>query len=98
VAAQGLHHPHRPVGCGADGHRLVLEPLGAVAQQQAVAAPLDVQVALTSRVLIEQAKSVLMERHGLDEQVAFDQLRRLARSSGRRLTDVAHDVVGDRSR
>jgi AmiR/NasT family two-component response regulator len=46
----------------------------------------------------EQAKGVLMERHGLDEQAAFDQLRRLPRSSGRRPTDVAHDVVGDRSR
>jgi hypothetical protein len=85
------------VGCGADGHRLVLEPLGAVAQQQAVAAPLDVQVALTSRVLIEQAKGVLMERHGLDEQ-APSPAAAATRWSGRGLTDVAHDVLGDRSR
>ena len=39
----------------------------------------QLQYALDSRVLIEQAKGVLMERHALTAQAAFDQLRRYAR-------------------
>jgi AmiR/NasT family two-component response regulator len=34
-----------------------------------------------------------MERAHLDEQEAFTHLRRAARSSGRKLTDVAGEVV-----
>jgi PAS domain S-box-containing protein len=61
--------------------------------QGALAAQL--QVALASRVLIEQAKGVLMERHGLDDQAAFTRLRRQARSSSRKLADVARQLIGD---
>jgi len=57
----------------------------------------QLQFALESRVLIEQAKGVLIERHGLDDQAAFTRLRRQARSSSRKLTDVARDIVNDRS-
>ena len=54
----------------------------------------QLQFALDSRVMIEQAKGVLMGRHGLDEQAAFARPGRVARSSSRKLTEVARDVVG----
>jgi GAF domain-containing protein len=53
----------------------------------------QLQTALDSRVLIEQAKGALMERERLDDQEAFAQLRRAARSSGRKLADVAREVA-----
>jgi AmiR/NasT family two-component response regulator len=34
-----------------------------------------------------------MERERLDDQEAFTHLRRAARSSGRKLTEVAHEVA-----
>ena len=54
----------------------------------------QLQQALDSRSLIEQAKGVLMERRGLDEQAAFEVLRTQARSTRRRLHDVARETVG----
>ena len=39
-----------------------------------------------------------MERHDLDDQAAFAQLRRQARSSSRKLIDVAREIIGDRAR
>jgi ANTAR domain/GAF domain len=57
----------------------------------------QLQVALESRVLIEQAKGVLMERHGLDDQAAFTRLRCQARSSSRKLTDVARELLAEPS-
>jgi hypothetical protein len=39
--------------------------------------------------LIERTKGALMERERLDDQEAFAQLRRAARSSGRKLSEVA---------
>jgi AmiR/NasT family two-component response regulator len=44
---------------------------------------------LEHRWLIEQAKAVIMGREELDAQAAFERLRRAARSSARRLADVA---------
>lgn len=41
------------------------------------------------RVVIEQAKGVLVERHDLDPDAAFDQLRKHARSTSARLHDIA---------
>jgi GAF domain-containing protein len=49
--------------------------------------------ALTSRVLIEQAKGVIFERAGIDMAEAFSRLRGYARSSNRRLTDVAQAAI-----
>jgi GAF domain-containing protein len=54
----------------------------------------QLQHALDHRSLIEQAKGVIMERRGLDQQAAFELLRARARSSRRRLDDVAREVVG----
>lgn len=53
----------------------------------------QLQRALDTRIVIEQAKGVLAERHGIDVGAAFDRLRHAARSSNRRLADVARDVV-----
>ncbi len=49
--------------------------------------------ALTSRIVIEQAKGVIAERSGLDMAEAFLQLRRYARAHQLRLTDVAQTTV-----
>ena len=54
----------------------------------------QLQQALDHRSLIEQAKGVLMERRGLDQQAAFELLRSKARSTRRRLDEVAREVVG----
>jgi ANTAR domain len=43
--------------------------------------------------MIGRGKGPLMEREQLDEQEAFTHLRRAARSSGRRLTEVAAEVA-----
>jgi GAF domain-containing protein len=53
----------------------------------------QLEAALEHRWLIEQAKGVLMGRERLDAQAAFERLRRAARSSGRRLADVARDLT-----
>jgi response regulator NasT len=46
------------------------------------------------RAAIEQAKGILMERHKLREDDAFSLLRNEARSSNRRVVDVAEAVIG----
>jgi response regulator NasT len=48
--------------------------------------------ALDRRAVIERAKGILMERHGIDEQEAFERLRAHARSNNRRVVEVAHSV------
>jgi GAF domain-containing protein len=53
----------------------------------------QLQVALDSRVAIEQAKGVLVGRHGLTTRQAFERLRRQARDQRRPLTEVARSVV-----
>ncbi|MHB1910857.1 MAG: ANTAR domain-containing protein [Acidimicrobiales bacterium] len=49
--------------------------------------------ALNSRVIIEQAKGMVAERHGLNMEEAFARLRSYARSHNLRLADVANDVI-----
>jgi GAF domain-containing protein len=53
----------------------------------------ELQLALSSRVVIEQAKGVLVGRHGLTTRQAFDRLRRQARDQRRPLSEVARAVV-----
>jgi GAF domain-containing protein len=49
--------------------------------------------ALTSRVWIEQAKGVLAATQGVSPDAAFQRLRARARSSSRKLADLAQEVV-----
>jgi GAF domain-containing protein len=53
----------------------------------------QLSAALTSRIVIEQAKGVISERAGVDLSEAFSRLRVFARNSNRRLTDVAQAAV-----
>jgi GAF domain-containing protein len=54
----------------------------------------QLQFALTSRVIIEQAKGVLAERCRVDMAEAFTMLRKHARNNNLRLADVAKGIVG----
>jgi AmiR/NasT family two-component response regulator len=49
--------------------------------------------ALGRRGVIERAKGILMERHTVTEREAFELLRDHARSSGRRVVEVAQTVL-----
>jgi AmiR/NasT family two-component response regulator len=53
----------------------------------------DLEGAFGRRALTERAKGILMERHSVDEMVAFAMLRDHSRSVNRRLVDVAGAVV-----
>lgn len=56
----------------------------------------QLQEALESRIVIEQAKGVLAERFHLEPDRAFDVLRRAARSHRVPLRDLARHVVDSR--
>ncbi len=53
----------------------------------------QLNVALNTRVVIEQAKGVVAEREGLDMEQAFSVLRNHARNHNLRLADVSRDVI-----
>jgi GAF domain-containing protein len=53
----------------------------------------QLQFALTSRIVIEQAKGVIAERNDVSMDTAFNALRQFARSQNLKLTDVAFSVV-----
>ncbi|WP_017592752.1 ANTAR domain-containing protein [Nocardiopsis potens] len=49
--------------------------------------------ALQTRIVVEQAIGVLAERHRLAPRKAFELLRTAARSRGRKVADLSRDVV-----
>jgi GAF domain-containing protein len=53
----------------------------------------QLQTALDSRVVIEQAKGVLMASEKVDAQTAFERLRRQARNTSRPLPEVAREII-----
>jgi hypothetical protein len=55
----------------------------------------QLQSALNSRIVIEQAKGALAQIRGIDVDLAFELLRSHARSTNRRLSDLAAQVVKD---
>ncbi len=56
----------------------------------------QLQTALEHRVVIGQAKGMLMAREGLNAPDAFERLRRAARSSGRTVVALAQEVLNQR--
>jgi ANTAR domain len=64
--------------------------------QQLEEAVRQLQTALDSRIVIEQAKGILAERLAVDVDQAFDILRYAARSHSLKLHDVAESVIKER--
>ncbi len=75
----------------ADAATIAILQHRAVLEVQLVNAQLD--HALRSRIVIEQAKGVLAERAGLDVEAAFALMREHARNHNLKLVDVARGVV-----
>ena len=55
----------------------------------------QLQGALNSRIIIEQAKGAVAQAHGVSVDEAFAMIRAFARRNNRRLTDLAHAIVTD---
>jgi AmiR/NasT family two-component response regulator len=55
----------------------------------------QLQGALNSRIVIEQAKGVLAQIHGVTPEQGFELLRRYSRDQRLHLSDVARAVVTD---
>jgi transcriptional regulator with GAF, ATPase, and Fis domain len=75
----------------ADVATIALLQARAISHRDTVAEQL--QTALNSRIIIEQAKGVIAERRRLDMDGSFTLLRSAARTSNRRLSEVARAVV-----
>ena len=56
----------------------------------------QLRTALDQRMLIEQAKGILMGKEGIDAATAFECLRAAARSTRRRMVEVANDLIAGR--
>ena len=78
--------PALPAGAGGTGN----EPPDPHKLEQTVA---QLEHALTARVRVEQAIGVLAERHRLRPRQAFELLRSVARAQGRRVLEMATEVV-----
>ncbi len=53
----------------------------------------DLEGAFGRRALTERAKGILMERHSIDEDSAFEMLRERSRADNRKIIDLAAAVV-----
>ena len=53
----------------------------------------DLEGAFGRRAVTERAKGILMERHSIDENAAFEMLRERSRADNRKLIDLATAVV-----
>jgi AmiR/NasT family two-component response regulator len=53
----------------------------------------NLQGAFGRRAVIEQAKGILMARHAIDQDQAFQMLRQHSQRNGRKLIDIAESVV-----
>jgi GAF domain-containing protein len=90
------------IGSMSDGDVVIAQALAdiatiAILQNRTAVATRDLNTqlesALSSRVVIEQAKGVLAERRRIPVDEAFAQLRRHARNNNLRLAEVARDTV-----
>jgi GAF domain-containing protein len=78
--------------------QMVAVTVAAILQEAAERASLrrlaaNLQVALTSRAVIDQAKGVLMGRYGVPADDAFDRLARLSQAHNKKVRDLAQAVL-----
>lgn len=84
-------HDARLLGVMASGYLLNSRAMSAHEQLAA-----QLQRALDTRIVIEQAKGALAERNGIDTAASFELLRRHARNHSIKIHDVARAVVEKR--
>jgi GAF domain-containing protein len=53
----------------------------------------QLETALDSRIVIEQAKGIVAERNQVDVDVAFQQIRSFARNNNRLLSETAREII-----
>lgn len=58
----------------------------------------QLQGALNSRIIVEQAKGALAQARGVSVDEAFELIRAYSRSNNQRLIDIARSIVTDQSR
>jgi GAF domain-containing protein len=56
----------------------------------------NLQSALESRAVIEQAKGILVAEHGCDPEVAFKELSRISQNTNRKVREISADLVAGR--
>jgi AmiR/NasT family two-component response regulator len=96
-----LQHDEDPVSLGVEEVKVVqaLADVATIAiiQERAISRAEtlteQLQGALNSRIVIEQAKGMIAQRQGIDVDTAFDRLREQARRDQVRLADLARAVV-----
>jgi hypothetical protein len=84
--------------CGAEGRRHRARLTGAIRGSggsgwRRPARRRQLQEALTSRAVIDQAKGILMAQKGVGAEEAFDILRTTSQSENRKLRDLARELV-----
>ncbi len=53
----------------------------------------DARTKLSDRKLIDRAKGILMQAHGLDEKAAYEMLRKTAMNQNRRISQVSESLI-----
>jgi hypothetical protein len=84
----------------AEGRVTAAEERAGAAEGRADAAEHEseqLQRAMATRASIEQAKGILMQRHGIDPDRAFDLLRRISMRYNVKLHDIAEGLVREAS-
>jgi hypothetical protein len=99
IGALNLFHEHQPEEIDLRVAQALADvaTIGILHHQGARAGDLiieQLQGALNSRVLIEQAKGVLAATGGLDMDAAFQQLRRYSRDNNAKLSVLAGEIAG----
>jgi response regulator NasT len=90
IGIAGLIHSHEPQAVQA----IIEVALRRYREASRLEEKVDqLQSALERRSVIERAKGILMERHNIDDRAAFERLRDHARSSSRRVVEVAQSVL-----
>jgi AmiR/NasT family two-component response regulator len=69
------------------------EAIAHIKLDKATTTAAQLQHALDSRILIEQAKGILAERHGVGVEQAFERMRAFARRTRRTVREIADGVV-----